>query len=56
MTGIAFVFVSAGIIGLAGAALGVRDLKRKAQDDALTNMPQIPCRACFADKQDGPQT
>lgn len=56
MTGIAFVFVSAGIIGLAGAALGVRDLKRKAQGDTLANISKIPCRAGFADKQNGPQT
>ena len=53
MSAIAFVLVSAGIIGLAGAALGVRDLERKASS-MTTPWPELPTTRCWNEPANEP--
>ena len=54
MSGIAVVLVPAGIIGLIGAALGVRDLKRKDAAAMQRGSMAVPWRYGKADETDAP--
>lgn len=54
MSGIALMLVPAGIIGLIGAALGVRDLKRKDAVAMQRGLTAVPWRYGKTDETDAP--